>query len=1447
MAVAVSKFDPQGPGFDIETFKESGGIPDPSGHMGSLDPRTGMVLKGVQHPTFHKTIEAEEKLGNKIVRRGNRLFSVPKSAAGTPVNEFGDEVVEEVNEFGDPVGVSVIQPIAEPIPPEQAFDLMGRQWDAAIENDVPLYIAQQWFYDAQIAATDPDSFAEPVPDNRTGFSENFKDQWTFGKGITKIPVVGGVLGIKENIETIQAANRLLDEEFDYDAWNRKSEEVNRKTGAPGMVFTISRERDMELMAQAIKDLEFESKGKTVRGKVAVGVSQLPTWMIEFAATGGLASIGDDIAQRVGRKLLRKHVETLAGKAVLKTSGLVVGAVVRTSTGLLPRVGEKATERQALIALGVSGEEGWATSLSKAWGTIAIESLSEETGGLITKGLSKGLAKLPFGAKFMTGLQKEWSAITGGTADNFATKMLAKGGYSSIIGEIGEERLGTLLRELTGVSDREGNPAKRMWEGMKEDFDPENLAAEVITILAPASVRRGMTMGISLSKGPDVPTEAEQLDAAVGVGPIAFDTPEDAQGYAERVKKVAVREGEDVAVDVDPADNTVTVDEVVEPLVDEKGVQALSKTEGKPILSRSSIHDDIIRLSFDALGETPTAEELKEMLATEGVRLSVQRFETDIVSGTQGVVRYRVDVSDLEGRSSSKLAKEVFDTKIGTENFFRAETTLEREIPLKERFKAVQQAAVARQVGVVPAKAGEPIPKLVEPKPTKPKKPKAKPEPILVDGKDPAEKILAALETAKEVQPKTEAEKKAELRKRVGAAAGTAESLIRKGNPTREAVLKSTGLLKGPLTDYDLVFESIEDQLTTEEKEAAYQRIYSHPDLKYFGVLNTTTSLDKLLAGTALTPGDVKNIELVFGKTFKPITDVRQIRGDLYDKMLTLWKAGLLTGIKTSGINILSNTTHAISETAANIPGALIDRAISLHTGERALVLATKKGTVAGVVKGIKEGWKYFRTGQSERNVGAKLDYTDVFFGNSRIAKAFQAYEETIFHILGAEDQPFYYGMKATSITNQAVAKGLTKKLKGKELDAFVKDLIAHPTDKMLETSVHDAEIAVFQNQTRLGDAFGTVSRKRPFGFILPFTRTPAAIAMQIVRYTPVGLAAEVLDQIKKGEFNQRKFSQAFGRAAAGTGTMVAGGALFTAGLLTLDRPKDERERKLWELEGRKANSIKVGDEWRSVNTLGPIGGVVLMGGHFQRALKETGSPTEAMIQAGFGGAKSFTEQTFLRGLNQSLQALTDPERSFETWFSSMAGSIVPTIVADIARANDEIERRTVGPVQRVQARVPILREKLPPRIDVFGQDLPRYGGNVLEVMADPSRPSVIRGDVVVEELRRLAKNDIKVTPTLLGGRDGFDVLTVEENTQLWRRAGELMYPVMLALVNSPAYNALDDFARGEKIKEFTNLTKSAAKAEMAGIKLNQGVSIIKLAESGLLSVEELDKIQFYLR
>jgi len=70
-------FDPEGEDYDYETAKRHGIKPDKTGHWPSREPTTGMILKGRKHKTWHLTKKGEEGVGNTIIKRKGRYYSVP--------------------------------------------------------------------------------------------------------------------------------------------------------------------------------------------------------------------------------------------------------------------------------------------------------------------------------------------------------------------------------------------------------------------------------------------------------------------------------------------------------------------------------------------------------------------------------------------------------------------------------------------------------------------------------------------------------------------------------------------------------------------------------------------------------------------------------------------------------------------------------------------------------------------------------------------------------------------------------------------------------------------------------------------------------------------------------------------------------------------------------------------------------------------------------------------------------------------------------------------------------------------------------------------------------------------------------------------------------------------------------------------------------------------------
>ena len=102
MALALRSFDPYSSDYDYKTAIANGmggtGTGINAGHWGSVAPapqnyveqynlpaESYMMLKGVQHPTWHKAVMSEQQhitqnapQGYEIVQFGDRFFSIPK-------------------------------------------------------------------------------------------------------------------------------------------------------------------------------------------------------------------------------------------------------------------------------------------------------------------------------------------------------------------------------------------------------------------------------------------------------------------------------------------------------------------------------------------------------------------------------------------------------------------------------------------------------------------------------------------------------------------------------------------------------------------------------------------------------------------------------------------------------------------------------------------------------------------------------------------------------------------------------------------------------------------------------------------------------------------------------------------------------------------------------------------------------------------------------------------------------------------------------------------------------------------------------------------------------------------------------------------------------------------------------------------------------------------------
>lgn len=485
---------------------------------------------------------------------------------------------------------------------------------------------------------------------------------------------------------------------------------------------------------------------------------------------------------------------------------------------------------------------------------------------------------------------------------------------------------------------------------------------------------------------------------------------------------------------------------------------------------------------------------------------------------------------------------------------------------------------------------------------------------------------------------------------------------------------------------------------------------------------------------------------------------REIPTDLTDKLVGTWKAGLLTGVRTTTGGALSNALFRGLREVSRPGAVLADALTSAITGKRSVAL-TSRGAWNGTKEGLSKGLDALKTGIDERAFTADGKYIDreINFKNP----ALRTYVNGVFRVMGAADRPFYYSQFRNSLAEAAIVEAKNLGLKGKQFDKYVLDGIKSPTIDATEYATRLAEQAVLANDTFLSNAANKLraaaenmenpaaraASKATLGVLAPFTKVPSAFLTRVIDFTPIGAVKEVAEQAARGKLNQAKLVQALSEATTGSAIIYLGSEIANADLLSGNYPNDRQEQARWRAEGITPNSIRIGDTWYSLNYAGPLGALMNIGKAITDSAKETGDPVSA-ASAGLAQLASGTlEQSFLSGVSGALDAVQDPKRYAENFVRSQSGSVIPTIFNDIGNATDETQRQANTPLEAIQARIPGARTGLNEKTDSFGNVLTQANDSKIGRLVDPLRPSAARETTLTKELARLSKGGEAIYPT----------------------------------------------------------------------------------------------------
>lgn len=518
-----------------------------------------------------------------------------------------------------------------------------------------------------------------------------------------------------------------------------------------------------------------------------------------------------------------------------------------------------------------------------------------------------------------------------------------------------------------------------------------------------------------------------------------------------------------------------------------------------------------------------------------------------------------------------------------------------------------------------------------------------------------------------------------------------------------------------------------------------------------------------------------------------------------DMLLEAWINGLLSGPATHATNVLSNSLVALWA----IPESAVAAAISKVTGSGIRgreVLGRLYGLVEGAKDGLRAAWRTFKTEEPSdlaskieqrryRSIpSAKVGGVQIGGKQVRIPSRLLMGEDEFFKAIGARQE----------INALAFRQALNEGLRGRPLAQRVQELKANPTDVMKKAARETAEKQTFTNPLGpVGRNILAIARQVPaFRVIAPFVRTPINILKFAAERSPFAPLFKEVRQNLKGANGAVARDQQIARI--GVGSAASGAIAYEAmqGNITGGGPADPRRRAVLYASGWQPYSIKVGDNYYSYGRLEPMGMLFGVASDFvelSHLMSEEEQDNLAALVIG-SVSKNLVSKTWLRGVSEVIEAFNDPDRYGASYVQNLAGTLIPTGVAQWARTQDPHLREARSVLDKIKDRIPGQRETLPTKRDLFGEPIKLEGAAGPDIVS-PIYTSAAKNDPVINELIRLKIAPSKPTRQIRGVD-----LTPEEYERLQEVTGGTARKALTNLVNDPQWPKLNDDAKTELIE-----------------------------------------------
>ena len=543
-----------------------------------------------------------------------------------------------------------------------------------------------------------------------------------------------------------------------------------------------------------------------------------------------------------------------------------------------------------------------------------------------------------------------------------------------------------------------------------------------------------------------------------------------------------------------------------------------------------------------------------------------------------------------------------------------------------------------------------------------------------------------------------------------------------------------------------------------------------------------------------------------------------------------WINALLSNPATHAMNIMSNASVVLS--------SVLERKVASTFGKE-IEAGEASAQILGIIEGAKDGMvlakKVFLTGEAtdpltkiesaqRQAISAKnLNASGVvgqgidFLGNAiRIPG----------RALMAGDEFFKSVARRMELQSLAYRQAIKENLSPEDFTKRVSEILNNPSATIRMQMEEVARYQTFTNElgvigkkgTQLRNSTGILGR-----LAVPFLRTPINVVKYAMSRTPLApfMPSVQADFLAGGARRELVLS----RMALGSTVMLVSSLMAQKGIITGSGPTNYKEKQMLELSGWKANSLKIGDTYYSLERADPVAALILMSADVTEIIGQVDEADayDLAFASSVAVANSLESRTYFNGLMDFFDAYQNASRDPENkqnvlfnWLERMGATAVPAGVAAVARQVDPTVRLTDDLTSRLKSRLPAYSKDLPPRRNMFGDVVVLEGGLGPDIMS-PIYMATDKQNPIADEI---AKNRVDIGMPRRS-INGIEMSAIQYDRFIQLSAGLERKPslekALSGLVKSSYYKKLTSGVNGgkaERIETIISEYRSVAKQQL---------------------------------